>query len=109
MVTQGDGTPLFFELDEKNRLVNKGPRQRPRTAFFRAYRATQENPVNRFDVPVETDFFSAELAAAPVAVPGLLAAVEPGNLATTAADYLHFELEEFYQDGDYSYFDAAGW
>jgi hypothetical protein len=42
MIMQGDGIPLFFHLDEKNRLLNKSPRQPPQTEFFRAYRTSQE-------------------------------------------------------------------
>jgi hypothetical protein len=45
MVRQSDGTLLLFHLDHRNRLVERMPRQAPRTEFFRHHRAGLEGPV----------------------------------------------------------------
>jgi hypothetical protein len=112
MVMQGDGTPLFFPLDEKSRLVDKGPRQRPRTDFFRAYRASLESEGNedvRTQVPGEIDLLSVGVDQLPQSVPDPQATFEPGNLATNAEDYFQFDIQEFFHDDDDSFLDAAGW
>jgi hypothetical protein len=84
MVRQSDGPPLIFYLNERNRLLNKGARQRPRTEFFREYRSQLEGSVRP---RTENDFRLARLEIPPERVSAAFDRVE-GPADDTADELL---------------------